>query len=206
MYGAMLRAEFEERTGGTWPLNVGQVYTTLNRLERDGLVEKDDTDDEGRISYRITPAGRAEVRSWWSSPVDREVTPRGELVIKLALAVSVPGVDVMQVIQTQRVASIGHLQDLNKLQRDTTRRRGRERTAGGKGQGEAGQGEDGPDEALAWSLVLDNLIFTTEAELRWLDHIEGRLQRETRRRSSRARTSPRSISDRDDAGAGAVRG
>ena len=39
MYGAQLRSEFESRTGGTWPLNVGQVYTTLSRLERDGLVE-----------------------------------------------------------------------------------------------------------------------------------------------------------------------
>ncbi|MDH4147522.1 MAG: PadR family transcriptional regulator, partial [Acidimicrobiia bacterium] len=37
-YGAQLRTEFEERTGATWPLNVGQVYTTLSRLERDGLV------------------------------------------------------------------------------------------------------------------------------------------------------------------------
>ena len=38
-YGYQLRGEFETRTGGTWPLNVGQVYTTLSRLERDGLVE-----------------------------------------------------------------------------------------------------------------------------------------------------------------------
>ena len=39
MYGYQLRAEFEASTGATWPLNVGQVYTTLSRLERDGLVE-----------------------------------------------------------------------------------------------------------------------------------------------------------------------
>ena len=59
MYGAQLRSEFERRTGGTWPLNVGQVYTTLGRLERDGLVEGSGApDDEGRIAYRLTDAGR----------------------------------------------------------------------------------------------------------------------------------------------------
>ena len=94
MYGARLRAEFEARTGGTWPLNVGQVYTTLARLERDGLVEAIGEDAEGRISYRLTRTGRAEVARWWVSPVTRETTPRDELVIKLALAVTVDGVDV----------------------------------------------------------------------------------------------------------------
>ncbi len=65
-YGAQLRAEFEERTGGTWPLNVGQVYTTVDRLMRDGLVEQaGDPDPEGRISYRLTEIGRAEVDRWW---------------------------------------------------------------------------------------------------------------------------------------------
>src|SRR6202012_3215532 len=38
-YGLQLRQEFVARTGEVWPLNVGQVYTTLQRLERDGLVE-----------------------------------------------------------------------------------------------------------------------------------------------------------------------
>jgi len=91
MYGAQLRTEFESRTGGTWPLNVGQVYTTLARLERDGFVELDDVADgparddrEGRIAYRLTDQGRAEVARWWAAPVDRGNTPRDELVIKLA--------------------------------------------------------------------------------------------------------------------------
>ncbi len=58
-YGLQLRQEFEERTGEVWPLNVGQVYTTLQRLERDGLVESDDSDDEGpQKSFLITAAGK----------------------------------------------------------------------------------------------------------------------------------------------------
>ena len=64
-YGAQLRTEFEGRTGGTWPLNVGQVYTTLQRLERDGLVETDDGESErSRKRYRITPTGSQALADW----------------------------------------------------------------------------------------------------------------------------------------------
>lgn len=167
MYGAQIRTEFEDRTGGTWPLNVGQVYTTLARLERDGLVDSQDPDDEGRIGYRITREGRRQVGLWWESPVPRDETPRSELVIKLALAVTVPGVDVRRVVQNQRSASLSHLQDLTRLKRGT------QASPPGK--------DSGAD--LAWSLVLDHLIFAAEAELRWLDHVEGRLHQEATSRS-----------------------
>ena len=105
MYGARLRSEFEARTGGTWPLNVGQVYTTLARLERDGLVEADGgADEQGRIAYRLTPAGGLEVDRWWGTPVDRQNTPRDELVIKLALAVTVRVYVVAAEVSTVRAA------------------------------------------------------------------------------------------------------
>ncbi len=155
-YGYQLRAEFEHRTGGTWPLNVGQVYTTLSRLERDGLVEGQGTDGEGHVMYAVTTAGRDEVTSWFTSPVGRTQPPREELAIKLALAVSVPGVDVGRVIQQQRSATMTALQDYTRLKRRAT-------------------GDD-PQE-LAWGLVLDSLVFTAEAEIRWLDHCEARLRR-----------------------------
>ena len=122
MYGARLRAEFEARTGGTWPLNVGQVYTTLARLERDGLVEAVGEDTDGRIAYRLTSAGRAEVARWWLAPVDRDSTPRDELVIKLALAVTVEGVDVHRVVQTQRTATRGRGRRVHRLARARRRR------------------------------------------------------------------------------------
>src|SRR5205823_1531097 len=83
MYGYQLRTTFEQRTGATWPLNIGQVYTTLNRLERDGLVEETGDDGEGHQTYRITPAGREEVRRWFVTPVSRSAAPRDELAIKL---------------------------------------------------------------------------------------------------------------------------
>lgn len=158
MYGARLRTEFEARTGGTWPLNVGQVYTTLARLERDGLVvASGGADDEGRIAYALTDSGRAEISRWWLTPVTRESSPRDELVIKLALAVTLPGVDVAAVVQAQRTATLKHLRDLTRL----------------KARAEAPA--DGRD--LAWSLVLEHHLFAAEAEARWLDHIETALAR-----------------------------
>ena len=160
MYGYQLRAEFERRTGATWPLNVGQVYTTLSRLERDGFVEGTEergVDDEGsvmnRVMYVATAAGHEEVAAWFTTPVARTQPPRDELAIKLALAVTVPGVDVGTVIQQQRSATMGALQDYTRIKR-----------AGG-------------DQDLAWSLVLDSLVFNAEAEIRWLDHCEARVRR-----------------------------
>ncbi|KAB7740014.1 PadR family transcriptional regulator [Nostocoides sp. F2B08] len=168
MYGAQLRSEFEARTGGTWPLNVGQVYTTLGRLERDGLVESvGEPDEEGRIAYRLTDSGEATIRTWWTAPVDRSETPRDELVIKLALAVTVPGVHVAHVVQVQRAATVRHLRDLTRL------------------KAQAPPGSDARHEH-AWRLVLENHIFAAEAEVRWLDHVEADLARS----SSRARPVP----------------
>ena len=166
MYGYQLRAEFEQRTGSTWPLNVGQVYTTLNRLERDGLVEHvhgsgadDSADRAAQVMYRITPSGRGEVSAWFTTPVPRTQPPRDELAIKLAIAVTLPGVDVAALIQQQRTATMTALQDYTRLKRS----------------GRASR-PDQPED-LAWSLVLDSLVFDAEAEIRWLDHCEARLRR-----------------------------
>ena len=160
MYGYQLRAEFESRTGATWPLNVGQVYTTLGRLDRDGLVEPLGDDGEGHAVYRITDAGRAEVSSWFATPVSRTSPPRDELAIKLAIAVTVPGVDVRAVVQKQRTATVRALQDYTRL---------KVRAADGDRPADHSQ--------LAWLLVLDSLVFAAEAEVRWLDHCEARLAR-----------------------------
>lgn len=156
-YGYQLRSQFEQRTGATWPLNVGQVYTTLTRLERDGLVEGAGADEAGHVVYRITEAGRGEVATWFTTPVPRTQPPRDELAIKLALAVTVPGVDVGRVIQQQRSATMTALQDYTRLKR---------RAADGQ-----------RPEDLAWSLVIDSHVFSAEAEIRWLDHCEARLRR-----------------------------
>ncbi|ACZ90707.1 PadR family transcriptional regulator [Streptosporangium roseum] len=146
-YGYQLRAEFEASTGATWPLNIGQVYTTLSRMERDGLVAPGEQDDQGRVVYTITEAGRAEMERWFGTPVAQSDRPRDELVIKLAMAVTAAA-DVRPVIQAQRVATMRTLQELTRAKRASA---------------------EGP----AQRLVLDSMIFQAEAEQRWLDHCEA---------------------------------
>jgi DNA-binding PadR family transcriptional regulator len=155
-YGYQLRAEFDRRTGSTWPLNVGQIYGTLDRLERDGLVSKADADSEGQIYYRITDAGRREVRVWLDSPVVRSTAARDELAIKLAIAVTLPGVDTARIIDAQRSAAQASIRELIRS-RDAS-------------------GEPKSSDALASLIVTESVVFAAEAELRWLDHTEARLE------------------------------
>jgi len=156
-YGYQLRVEFEAATGGTWPLNIGQVYTTLSRLERDGAVESaGDPDDTGRVTYRITPAGRLELAEWFDSSVEHDARPRDELVIKLAMAITTAGVDALAVIDTQRAAA-------QRAIRTATRRKA---------------GADPPD--LTARLIAEAAIFAAEAEVRWLDHCEAALRSSSR--------------------------
>ncbi|MCL3861424.1 PadR family transcriptional regulator [Actinotalea sp. K2] len=189
MHGYQLRQEFERRTGGTWPLNIGQVYTTVHRLVRDGLVEPvpqggtgstDDAseDDAPFERFRLTDAGRAAATSWWATPVERGAPARDELAIKLALAVTSPGVDVRGVIQRQRTETLRSLRDFTRLKVTPDHRRAA--LAGGGQAGDVGPVDTPVADAradLAWSLVLDSLIFGAEAEIRWLDHVEARLAR-----------------------------
>ena len=153
MHGYGLKTEFETATGDIWPLNVGQVYTTLGRLERDGLVTAE-ADAEGQKVYEITEAGRGELAQWFETPVPREVIPRQELAIKLVFALRSGLADVTAVVQRQRVATVRALQDITRL----------------KAAAEAGQD-------MAWLLMLDSLVFQAEAEVRWLDMCEARLAR-----------------------------
>jgi DNA-binding PadR family transcriptional regulator len=154
MYGYQLRAAFEESTGGSWPLNIGQVYTTLSRLERDDLVRPLPENDGGQRPYEITDAGRAELALWFATPVREGDRPRDELAIKLALALTTPGVDLRGVLQTQRGATMLALQEYTRLKSGATK----------------------PAD-LAWRLVLDAMLFRAEAEIRWLDHCEASLVR-----------------------------
>ncbi|MFB6839034.1 PadR family transcriptional regulator [Streptomyces sp. NPDC056361] len=162
-YGSQLRTEFESRTGATWPLNVGQVYTTLNRLERDGMVAQSGEDAAGHALYAITDNGRTELRTWFEKPVDRTSPARDELAIKLAMAVGAPSVDIRDVIQSQRRHTVQAMQDYTRLK------------AQALAAVESGGARERDD--VAWLLVLEQLIFQTEAEARWLDHCESRLIR-----------------------------
>lgn len=105
-YGNQLRTEFERRTAHTWPVNVGQVYNTLERLERDGYVTRGTVNEHGHVLWHITPSGRAVSSSWFQNPTPRGDT-RDELAAKVALAITLPGVDAAALIETE-LASAHH--------------------------------------------------------------------------------------------------
>ena len=162
-HGYQLKTAFERRTGGSWAVNIGQVYTTLQRLERDGLVEAIPTDDD-RNDYRITDVGRTQLEAWFAEPVLVEGPPRDELTIKVLLAVAAGDVDVTSILQRQRRASVEQLQAYTRRKASVD-----------------------PDRDLSVVMLLDALIFRTEAEIRWLDACEARIRQRDRQHKERVR-------------------
>ena len=153
-YGLQLRQEFEAGTGEVWPLNVGQVYTTLQRLERDGFVESEDAaDDSPQKGFRITAEGEQELAGWLRTPPDLSSPPRDELVIKVLVAVRVPGVDVHDVIQVHRHYLVELMQQWTRLK------------------------EDEAQFDLNFALVVDAELFRLDSVVRWLDSADGRIKR-----------------------------
>jgi DNA-binding PadR family transcriptional regulator len=153
-YGFQLRQEFEASTGDVWPLNVGQVYTTLQRLERDGYAESDDSDeDERQRNYRITAKGDEELTHWLRTPPNLSEPPRDELVIKILVASHLPDVDVHDVIQIHRRYVIQVMQQWTRLKEDEARF------------------------DLAFALAVDAELFRLDSVVRWLDAADGRLRR-----------------------------
>jgi DNA-binding PadR family transcriptional regulator len=151
--GLRLKEEFEARTGSVWPLNVGQVYTTLQRLERDGQVESPGHHEASASQrlYALTPAGRTELVAWFHTAPDAASPPRDEVVIKIMVALTVADFDVFEIIQTHRRRVLEAMQLFSRLKRD-----------------------DGADMNLA--LVADAELFRLEATTRWLDSCEARLR------------------------------
>jgi DNA-binding PadR family transcriptional regulator len=153
-YGLQLGQEFEARTGDVWPLNMGQVYTTLQRLERDGLVESDDAAEDGpQKGFRITAAGADELQAWLRTPPDTSAPPRDELVIKVLIAIRLPGVDVLDMVQVHRRHLVETMHHYTRLK------------------------EDAGDHDIGLLLVADAEIFRLDAVIRWLDAAEARIKR-----------------------------
>ncbi len=153
-YGLQLGQEFEAGTGEVWPLNTGQVYTTLQRLERDGFVESDGTIDDGpQKDFRITDAGLDELHAWLHTPPDTSTPPRDELVIKVLVALRIPGVDAGELVQAHRRHVIEAMHQYTRLK------------------------EDAADHEIGLLLVADAEIFRLDAVVRWLDAADARIKR-----------------------------
>jgi len=152
-YGYQLKTAFESATGGVWPLNIGQVYTTLDRLQRDGLVAVDAGGEQKR--YSLTPGGEEALGAWWQMTPSDEPPPRDELQLKVLLAIVHGPEHALAVVTRQRTALTRLLQ--------------RHRRAHPAGDGAP----------LAEALVADALAVRAEADLRWLDLCESRILRTT---------------------------
>ena len=150
-FGFRLREEFEQRTGDVWPLNVGQVYTTLQRLERDGLVESAPGEsDSPQKDYAITSDGLREVHEWLRTP-PAAIPPRDDLVIKVLVAVGMPGVDLPEVLQAHRRRLVELMQTYTRLK------------------------EEAVDDVRV-ALVVDAELFRLDALIRWVDSAHARVR------------------------------
>ena len=149
-YGYQLKTAFESATGGVWALNVGQVYTTLDRLHRDGLVDVDASGEQKR--YSLTAGGREALGAWWRCSVD-DPPPRDELQLKVLLAID-HGPD---------HALAGHHPAAHRPHPAAPAAPARPAPRRGV--------------PLAEALVADALAVRAEADLRWLDLCESRILR-----------------------------
>jgi len=153
-YGYELKAVFEHFLGGTWPLNIGQVYTTLARLERDGLVEAEVVPQDlapDRKVYALTAAGRVELDRWATEPERGPVRLRDELFLKVAVRSLTDGAAAAGLIHDQRAAHLDALAEIGRLQHD-------------------------PGLHPSTALLLEGAMLRLEADLRWLDVAESRLK------------------------------
>jgi DNA-binding PadR family transcriptional regulator len=160
-YGYQLKTEFEAATGGVWTINVGQIYTTLDRLGRDGLVSVDERTDQKL--YSITLAGAEELGAWWEAVPSEDPPPRDELMLKMLMAIELGADHALAVITRHRTALTSLLQQ----------RRRHAEAANREAANVSGS------ESLAAALVTDALIVRAEADLRWLDLCEARLSKTT---------------------------
>ncbi len=155
-HGYELRAAFEAVVGGeeNWDVKPAQIYSTLARLEKSGLVAEDSVGQDGgpeKRIYTITPAGRATLIEWFATGIERE-HQRDEFFIKLMLSLVSNEANPRVLLQTQRNELY---QEMHAI---TTQRNGLN-----------------PKTELARILLLDKAIMHLEADLRWIDMTEARL-------------------------------
>jgi DNA-binding PadR family transcriptional regulator len=171
-HGYELHAAFEAVVGGkqNWEVKPAQIYTTLNRLEKSGMItEAAVTQDVGpeKLIYAITPYGLEALTGWLSAPVEGQHR-RDEFFLKLMLCLATGASDPYQLIYTQRTSLYRELHAI------TARRSGTD-----------------PNTELAHIMLLDRAIMHLEADLHWLEMVEMRLDEIQRQPVPEAVTRPR---------------
>jgi DNA-binding PadR family transcriptional regulator len=155
-HGYDLHSAFEAIAGGreAWEVKPAQIYTTLSRLESSGLVTRqgvEQGDGPEKLIFALTASGRTELVQWMLTPVEAQ-PQRDEFFLKVMLSIATDVIDPYKLISTQRTALY------RQLHATTVRR-----------------GETDPQRALAHVLLLDRAAMQLEADLRWLEMFEARL-------------------------------
>jgi DNA-binding PadR family transcriptional regulator len=155
-HGYELRAAFEAVAGGeeNWDVKPAQIYATLTRMEQGGLVAKRSVEQDGgpeKRIYTITSAGYKTLRAWLAEGTTPE-HQRDEFFVKLMLGLVSRAANPYQLIHTQRALLYRELHAI-------TAQRARVDSS----------------KELAKILLLDKVMMHLEADLRWLDMTEARL-------------------------------
>lgn len=147
LHGYEVKSRFETMLGGTWDVNIGQVYTTLQRLERDNLVETTgERGDRGKQAYRVTERGLEELHRWLDEPEPEPQQLHDELFVKLMLIRRLANGNLESLLARQRRVYLQRLRDLAELER-RARQEGRADLV----------------------LLVKGAAIHTEADLKWLD-------------------------------------
>jgi len=148
-YGYVIKTEFDEMVHEQWPLNTGQIYSTLDRLVRDELVDSLGKDEEDRKQYAITAKGEDELRSWLLKPVQRSMF-QDEFYFKVLCARKMNFTDEQEMITRQRGLITQNIMALTKLRRQLYEQKN-----------------------LNMLLMLEGSLLHLEADLKWLEIMES---------------------------------
>ncbi|QKY69097.1 PadR family transcriptional regulator [Lentibacillus sp. CBA3610] len=149
-HGYELKTGFEELVQGMWPLNAGQVYTTLDRLERDLLVQSPGHDKKDRKLYTITQAGKEELWSWLEEPVGRSLF-KDEFYFKFLCASQVSYENKLNMIKNQKETMLKDILQLTQLKK---------------------QMSQSGNETM--KMLIEGALLHLEADIKWLDMIVDR--------------------------------
>ena len=149
-HGYEIKRGLEERFGSAVaPLNIGQVYTSLQRLQRDELVIDEEAREGGRDRrvYRLTEAGHRALEEWVGT-ASGPTRLRDDFFMKLVFAREIGLADPAELIARQRARYLGALRDLENVLAD-------------------GDGDS------TTTLVVEGAALHLEADLKWLDRCEA---------------------------------
>jgi len=162
LHGYEVKQRFEALLGGTRELNIGQVYTTFQRLERDRLIQPEGArGDRGKLAYAITEAGRTALEDWLGQPEENPQQLREDIYVKLLLAGRVANGSIEQILNAQRRVCLQQLHDLGGLEAQARR--------------------DGRGDLV---LMLKGAILHSEADLKWIDVYAEQIRAEEKLRRS----------------------